>query len=105
MFGSTPTESEAPFRQFTGRVWRRAGQLWRQTSLRAAVILHGENVDPETLAVTLDGERHLIMGIWSQLAVQTAAAPAAADHLVSTAATPSRLRPPIPDAELTSAVE
>ena len=54
MFGSTPTEREAPFRQLTGRVWRRAGQLWRQTSLRIAVILHGENVDPETLAVTLD---------------------------------------------------
>jgi len=86
MFGSTPTEREAPFRQFTGRVWRRAGQLWRQTSLRVAVILHGENVDPETLAVTLDGERHLIMGSWSQLAVQPAG-------------------PPAPHAELTSAVE
>jgi serine phosphatase RsbU (regulator of sigma subunit) len=105
MFGSTPTESEVLFRQITGRAWRRAGQLWRQTSLRVAVILHGENVDPETLAVTLDGERHLIMGIWSQLAVQTAAPPASTDHLVSTAGTRPGARSPVPDAELTSAVE
>jgi serine phosphatase RsbU (regulator of sigma subunit) len=36
------------------------------------MFLQGERVDPETLAVTLDGERHLIMRIWSELAVQSA---------------------------------
>jgi serine phosphatase RsbU (regulator of sigma subunit) len=103
MFGSTPTEREAPFRQLTGRVWRRAGQLWRQTSLRIAVILHGENVDPETLAVTLDGERHLIMRAWSQLAVQTA--PPSADSLAADTGAHTASLSPVPHAELTSAVE
>jgi sigma-B regulation protein RsbU (phosphoserine phosphatase) len=36
------------------------------------MFLQGERVEPETLAVTLDGERHLIMGAWSQLTVQAA---------------------------------
>src|SRR5438132_2046844 len=98
MFGSTSTKGEAPFRQLTTRVWRRAGQLWRQTSLRVAVLLHGEKVDPETLAVTLDGDRRLIMGIWSQLAVQGACLDAAG----GSSTLPTR---PVPDAELISAVE
>src|SRR5712691_5389425 len=73
MFGSTPTESEAPFRRQAARIWRWASVIGRQASLRLAVLLYGERVDPETLAVTLDGERHLIMGIWAQLAVQSSA--------------------------------
>jgi serine phosphatase RsbU (regulator of sigma subunit) len=89
----------------TGRVWRRAAHLWRQTALRVAVVLHGENVDPETLAVMLDGERHLIMGIWSQLAVQTSGPPAPTDHLAASPGARSSPRSPVPDAELTSAVE
>src|SRR5947199_97832 len=73
MFGSTPTKSEAPFRRQAARLWRRASMIGRHASLRLAVLLYGERVDPETLAVTLDGERHLIMGIWAQLAVQSSA--------------------------------
>ena len=73
MFGSTRTENEAPFRRQAARIWRWASVGCRQASLRLAVLLYGERVDPETLAVTLDGERHLIMGIWAQLAVQSSA--------------------------------
>ena len=91
--------------------------LCRQASLRLAVLLYGERVDPETLAVTLDGERHLIMGIWAQLAVQSSgdgergrggdeATRSAEDPPDAPSSRPPvALSPRVPDAELTSAVE
>jgi serine phosphatase RsbU (regulator of sigma subunit) len=72
MFGSTRRGRETPFRRLAADLWNQGLSTCRQASLRAAMFLQGEKVDPETLAVTLDGERHLIMGIWSQLAVQAA---------------------------------
>jgi len=130
MFGSTRTETEAPFRRQAARIWRWASVGCRQASLRLAVLLYGERVDPETLAVTLDGERHLIMGIWAQLAVQSSADRETASTggqgdeagtraaggrewdsgLVDLPVSPSSrppvsLTPRVPDAELTSAVE
>src|SRR4051812_15981281 len=74
MFGSTRQGRESSLRQLAADLWRQMGASCRQASLRAAMFLQGERVDPETLAVTLDGERHLIMGVWSQLAVQAAMA-------------------------------
>lgn len=133
MFGSTPTKSETSFRRLTAGAWLRASLVWRHASLRLAVLCYGERVDPETLAVTLDSERHLIMGIWSQLAVQSSADGARGGRTdagtgrrsdgatqsgedPSFALSPPRpdapsprlpvpLSPAIPDAELASAVE
>jgi serine phosphatase RsbU (regulator of sigma subunit) len=72
MFGTTEKEREGSFRRTASVLWRQASSALRHASLRVAMFLQGERVDPETLAVTLDGDRHLIMGIWSQLAVQVA---------------------------------
>jgi serine phosphatase RsbU (regulator of sigma subunit) len=125
MFGSTPTKSEALFRRQATRIRRRVTAIWRQASLRLTVLLYGERVDPETLAVTLDGERHLIMGLWSQLAVQSSADGESGERgeggtgrggdgatrpdeipLVSLPHHPPlALSPRVPDAELATAVE
>jgi serine phosphatase RsbU (regulator of sigma subunit) len=71
MFETTGRGREGSFRRLASEAWRQTSGAVRYASLRVVMFLQGERVDPETLAVTLDGERHLIMGIWSQLAVQT----------------------------------
>src|SRR5688500_15422398 len=88
MFESTPRRGATPFRRLTSGAARLASDAWaqasaacRQASLSAAMFLQGERVDPETLAVTLDGERHLILRIWSELAVQSAGSAREAEQL------------------------
>lgn len=96
MFGSTLKEGEGWFQ----RCRLRMSAAGRQGLLRAAMFLQGERVDPETLAVTLDGDRRLIMGIWSQLAVAGGETRQEPGGQAVERATRS-----VPDAELTSAVE
>src|SRR5687768_11136903 len=75
MFGTTGREVEGSLRRLAFELWRQASGAVRHASLRIAMLLHGERVDPETLAVMLDGERHLVMSIWSQLAVEASTSP------------------------------
>ncbi len=110
MFGSTRRQVETSVRRLTGEIWRQAAGSCRHAWLRAAMFLQGERVDPETLAVTLDGERRLIMGIWSQLAVQAEAvrlamAAEGRGEGPSAGGDGSPAPPPVPPAELAAAVE
>src|ERR1051326_4656634 len=72
MFGSTRRLKEIQWRPLLSEFWSRGLEACRQAYLRVAMLLQGESVAPEMLAITLDRERRQIMDLWSELASEAA---------------------------------